>query len=394
MLDQYNTERITMNEIDVVAYKVESFDSDCFKEDLIAYSSNSIILMFNKNRIWVAYKPEYCKIKKNIMKFLLINKPKVFYNLYPLLFIIDHFRIFYFFLSICLKYRVKVVLIENTYVAAIVGVLGIFNLFQKMIYLPGDWLAGDKTKKGIRSYIGSNIMFPFFDYLACRLSDITLNGTKSMADARYNYWGRSISKKELIFLNRLEIKTKYTDLKNNRNKIVFIGNIREDSGLELIIKSLNIIRKSFNITLKIVGANNKYYTSLNKLAEKYQVEQYIEFVGFVDRDNFEEVFSDCFCGINLLMTKNSYTSKTLPAKVFDYLQYLLPVIITENIGPAVEIVQSNKFGLVIEPSEDKFVEALINIYKDQELYRKNIVNYYINSLPTMNINDFFTANQI
>lgn len=367
-----------MHELDILAYKVESFDSDCFKEDIISYSPNSIVLMFNKNGIWFDYKPLNFKIKRKKLLFIRLNKPRLDYYIYPFLFIIDHFRIFKLFLSICLKYRVKVVLVENTYVASIVGILRRCNLVKKMIYMPGDWLAGSKVRAGLWSWFGSDLVFPIFDYWACRLSDITLNNTKNQVELRYKYWGKAISRKETVFTPRLKIKRLQMKPNGDKKNILFIGTVREDSGLELALKSLSIIRKELDVGLKIVGDYNQKSKFLHKLAQMYQVDDHVKFMGFLRRDKLGEDISDCFCGINPITSKYSYTRNTLPAKLFDYLQYVIPVIVTENVGVGAEIVQHYRLGLVIEPNEDKFAEAVIKIYKELSWYQMNIIEY-INS---------------
>jgi len=64
------------------------------------------------------------------------------------------------------------------------------------------------------------------------------------------------------------------------------------------------------------------------------------------------------------------------------------VIVTEGIGERMLLdIRNNKLGLIIRPTEDEFVEAVLKIYNDQNFYRKNIVSY-IKSFPKTGIIDF------
>lgn len=367
-----------MQSIDVLAYKPESSDTNSFIKDISAYSRNSIVIIFNQKKIWVAYAPESCLTKKTLSTFFRFHNSRLDYYLYPLFFIVDNLMIFKLFLSFCLKYRVKIILVENTYAAAATGILKMLRLVKKIVYLPGDWLQGSSTRKGIWSFLGSNVIFVLSDYLACKHSDITLNCTELITQARYKYWGRRIAKKEIVFKTSLRINKNTADLLGLGEKIVFIGNVRPDSGLELAIKSLKDIRANLDVSLKIIGAKNNLYAALKKLVGEYSVERYVEFAGFVERENYDLMLSDCFCGINLLSSQNSYTTKALPAKIFDYLQYLLPVIATKNMGPAKELVSQNGMGIIINYDESEFVAAVTQIYKQQVAYRQNIIRFLEN----------------
>ncbi len=374
-------------EIDVLTYKVDSFDTDCFQEDIMSFSSRSIIFLFNNNKIWMAYKPEDIVLKKEKMVFFKLRQLKINYYIYPLIFFIDHFNIAVFFLRILIGYRVKTIVVENTYAAVIFGLFRKMGLCKKMVYLPGDWLQGCNAKGGIWNKLGSNVVFPLFDYLACKFSDVTLNCTEFIQQSRRKFWGRVITNKESVFQSRFKIKAEPVEHDEDSKKILFMGTIRRDSGIELLIESLKDIRKEFDVSLKIFGTINPQYEYLRELAKEYNVDTYIEFMGFIERENFKKVMSDCFCGVNLLTSTNSYTTKTLPSKLFDYLQYLLPVIVTENMGPMCDVISEHKLGVVVKPREDNLVKAESNIFRNQVKYRKNIVRY-LNSLPPITIGEY------
>jgi glycosyltransferase involved in cell wall biosynthesis len=374
--------------IAILAYKIESYDSDSFKEEILSYSKDCIIILFSvsSGKVWIDYMPADCYIKSPVLFLHKLSKnTRINYYLYPISFVSDHFRIAKYIFNILLKYKVSIIFVENTYVAGIVSFFKQFKLFQKMLYAPGDWLANSKSRKGIWSYLGGMVIFPIFDYFACKYSDITINSTELQKELRYKFWGRAIPKVE-IFLSPLLRLKKISKEPVNKKKILFLGNIRSDSGLELIIEALANLREDLDVTLKLVGPYNELHEYIVQMARSCHVENRVEFIGTVGRSNFGEVFADCFCGVNLITTKDSYTAYTLPAKVFDYLQYGLPVITTENAGIISDVVLHKKLGFVIQPCVSDFMKAVKEIHEKHDIYQENISKYFDS---TANNNDLF-----
>jgi glycosyltransferase involved in cell wall biosynthesis len=374
-------------ELDVIIYKRESFDSDRLRDDVASYTGNFIFLLFDAKGISCTYSPPGVKIIKTRINFLSFKNRNLYYLFYPLVFLVDNIRIFKLFFIICLRFRVKIIFME-TYSAAFVGILRRCNLVKRTIYVTTDWFQGNKNKRGIWSGFGSNLFFPLFDYMACKLNDITLNLTELQSSARYKFWGRKIARREMLFMHHLEIKNKSEHLNNPKNKIVFIGEVRSDSGLGLVIKSLGMIRKRADFSLKIIGPANALHKDLKAIAKRYDVESYVEFLGFVERINYEKALSDCLLGVNLITQKDTFTEKSIPSKIFDYLQYLLPVIATVNIGGLTSVVSENRLGSIIKPTEVEFTEAVIKIYEERGQFVNNIIRF-IHARPYTNLKDLF-----
>ena len=346
-----------MQELDAFILMPDTFDSDSAREDLLLSGKRALLLTLNSKGISFSRTSSDPSLFIKPLHFFWFKSQKLNYLFYPVLFILQQLQIFFLFLSIRLRFRIKTMVINYTYAAWIGAAMRKLGLVKKMIYSSGDWLAGDKTKKGIWSYMGSEVIFPFFDYWSCRWSDITLNCTQAIGEARFLHWGRKISKKEITYQPKLRIKNPNADLNKLRKNIAFLGNVREDSGLEIALQAIGSMRREVDVVFKILGTNVANNNFLNNMIHKYNADKYIALFGFVERSKFGEVLDDCFCGINLILSQDSYTSKTLPSKIFDYLQFLMPVIVTKNVGPVVEIIKMHKLGLVIEPTEEQFLEA-------------------------------------
>ncbi|MBU0477589.1 glycosyltransferase [bacterium] len=373
-----------MSRIDILAYKTQSYDTDSFIEDILRYSKNSVLLIFDFDEITVHHKPSNISLKNKTIRFFKTKNHKLNYYLSPLLLVVHIFIIFKLFFVLCYKYRPKVCWIENSYVALIVGFLRRLGLCSKSIYGAGDWVAVGSNRQKVLSYVGNNFIFPIVDYLACKFNDVVLNHTEEIAKARHEFWGREIAKKEKLYVYKMQIKTRDSYNNKQRKTFCFIGDVREDSGLDIAIKSLADIRRKQKFILKIIGPQRQYYNYIKKTSIKYNVNKYLQFLGFVDTDKLVETLSDCFCGISLITSNNSYSAYTISGKLIHYLQYLLPVIVTEGAGAFVPVIRNNELGIVIEPTKEAFINAVFTIYDEQEQYRRNIVKY-INSLPEIDI---------
>jgi glycosyltransferase involved in cell wall biosynthesis len=289
--------------IDCLVYKVESYDSDNFKKRLEQYSPRSILLLYN-------YRSGVRDNGRTIFRF----KRNLVWNFAGVFFVLLYY---------VLRFRPKVLIVENTYDTAFIGIVRSLGLVKKLVYICGDWLL--------------NPLFPFLDYLACKHSDIVWDVTEDIRESRFHCWSRDIFKKEFIYKIRLEEKPSI--LCSQKNKIVFMGGIRKDSGIELAIPP-----KGFN--LKILP--------------------------FTKREDLPREFSDCLCGINLITSKHCYTTKCIPGKFLDYVQHGLPVIFTRNCGYVAEVIEDNDVGVVIRPNIKEFQAAVDYICFNQERFRRNI----------------------
>ncbi|MDP2943887.1 MAG: glycosyltransferase [Candidatus Omnitrophota bacterium] len=377
-----------MDKIAILVFRIDSADAGDFQEELCAYSKNSLLLLFDSRRIIVKYHKEGIRFKKNTFRFYRGKNKKLNYLFAPFLLLLDNFLMIKIFSSIFLKYRPRICWMENLYVAVFIVFLKKLNLFKtRLIYLPNDWLVNPSYKR-IWSYFGNNFIYPFLDYVACRFSDEVIYCDQKLAQARYNFWARKLAKKEKSFsqINFPGLKIKANNSDTVKNAICFLGDMRMDSGLDLAIKSLSYLSNDYNIILKIIGPIKYNYDYFEKLTKKYKVEKYVEFVGFVEVEHLTEVLSGCFCGINVLTSINSYSNYAIPGKQIHYLQFLLPILTTENAGTLVPLIKEKGLGLVINPKQLDFNEAVIKIYKEQAKYRENIINF-INCINRVNIRE-------
>ncbi len=77
----------------------------------------------------------------------------------------------------------------------------------------------------------------------------------------------------------------------------------------------------------------------------------------------------------MIKDKNSYTSFTFQGKIGDYLQYLLPLVVSQHVGLLKETIERNKLGIIADTSTISFTDAVLTIYNRQQEYKRNISDY-------------------
>jgi len=382
-----------MRKIDILAYKFDVDNTDEFNADLILFSKNSVILNWNSRKIWVQYKPDDLKLMITQVTFLNIHNKPLRYLLSPFLMLAHCFEVFFYFFYICLKARPKIFIVENFLEGVIAGIIRRLDLAEKSIYIPCDWFQGHDYGRVI-SNLANNVLFPRLDWLACKLNDLTLDRPSHITQARNAYWKRNIPTTKIKFFQQPRLKVVNRTAQVKSRNICFIGEMREDSGLDIAIKALPAIRRNLDIRLKVLGNKRLNYQNFKKLAQDCGVAPFVSFLGFVDRSNFEATLSDCFCGISLLKTLDSYSSYGLPSKIMYYFLYQLPVITTQGLAADDALtIKNNNLGLIINPTVEDFVQAAVKVYAQQDIYPESIKKYIV-SFPKTGIIDILNSGEI
>lgn len=379
----------------LLVFKTDSFDTDSLIEDILDYSKDSVVHVLGFDRkITTVHTPE--GRRNEVLNLFSFRSEKLNKALSPVLFLFDMASFSRLIFGSCIRHRPRFCWIENTFAAAIAGLFRKLGLCGEVIYLPGDWFMPEGRGAGLRKYLWG-VLFIAADYAACRSSSLVLNTTERITEARQRFWGKSIAAREGLYTFNMKVKAvgagsgEGADAASGtgRRKICFLGNIREDSGLEVIFRSLARIGEVKDIGIKIIGPAWGH-ERVRRLSEEFGIAGRVEVLGFVDRKDLPSAVSDCFCGVNLLTDPKSYSSYTIPSKIVHYLQFLLPVITTRGAGEMAGVIRDRMLGLVIRPEEDEFVEAVIEVHSLQDEFRRNI-SAYIKGLPKVELSKLLGA---
>jgi glycosyltransferase involved in cell wall biosynthesis len=298
------------------------------------------------------------------------------------MFLFHHLRVFCFALRLLIRFRPEVIVAEGYFLSFLIGLMKPSGLYKRSVYISGDWLEGSKRKSNLLGYAANNLFFPVIDLIACRLSYSVFNVSQEIGKKRRNYWNKQVAHIEKVIYFPLAPQWQEGDLDSRRKNICYLGIMRDDCGLDIAIRSLKRLREYEDFHIKVIGAYSYEYENLKRLAEEFEVADFVHFLGFVKREEFKSLLADCFCGLHLLKIPDAYNAFSFPSKLGDYLRYLLPVIVSENVGYFNNIILENNLGFVIKPEESQLEESLLNLYKLQPLYRRNIMKYLSNLKET------------
>lgn len=353
----------------------EDFSRKGFNNSIMSQFKNCIIINSNRKQIWIEHKPQGIKTIFNRIPLIYSNIGKLNYLLSPFIFLLNNILFTLIYVYLYIKFVPTFVFVNGYMIPIFAGILSKISRKGKVYYIMGDWHPLNNSKKRILSYIANCIVFPCFDYLCCKLSYATIDYSKNISKLREKYWNKDITNKNFEYQFKLYDESIKND--KEKNNLCFIGLIREDCGLDIVIRNLRKIRERLNkdIKIKIIGAKTHGYEYFKKLVNHNDLDDSVIFLGFQKRENFPHLVSDCFCGINLVVSPNSYTSATIPGKFFDYIQFNVPILATEHIGIAKELLKRNELGICTELKDNKIIENIIKLYREQKKYQENIRNY-------------------
>ena len=152
--------------------------------------------------------------------------------------------------------------------------------------------------------------------------------------------------------------------------LVFMGHLKADSGVELVLRALPGLTRDFpDLTLMVIGGGPEE-RNLRLLAEKLGVSSRVSFTGFLEsHDELEKLVASNAVGLALYdPEKEIFSHNADPGKPKVYLGCGLPVVITDVPLVAREIEERGA-GRIVSYSEDSLREGLALIMKDYPAYR-------------------------
>ena len=175
-----------------------------------------------------------------------------------------------------------------------------------------------------------------------------------------------------FFEKRTENKT-LKKLYADKFVMIYVGNTSKRRGLLTVIKSLNKIKKSIpNIKLIILGKSS-FDTILKQKVKDYNVENLVDFIGWVKEREICKYLSVSKIGLSPLH-KNIHHDTTYANKVFQYISFNCPVI-SSNVTAQSELVKKYNVGSVFKDrSEEDFTNKVIDLNKNSNLYNKLKLN--------------------
>jgi glycosyltransferase involved in cell wall biosynthesis len=192
------------------------------------------------------------------------------------------------------------------------------------------------------------------------------------------YWGICADRIDVIphgimplnsISTRFEAR-KELDLPLDRLIILFFGSIRENKGLDVLLRALERVRQCKPETLLVVAGALYRELSFDKYAEIIKQANLSgnvrTFLRFIDENEVDLFFAASDIVVLPYIRFESQSGVLLRAYA-----HKLPVVVT-NVGAMGESVSKDKVGLVVKPgSIEELADAVINALSEPDKLRSN-----------------------
>ena len=196
--------------------------------------------------------------------------------------------------------------------------------------------------------------------------DLIVTVCPSMAKRYYKY-----NDKVLVLQNypRMHVskEARKEPLMNNKFKILYSGTVISQG---TILDALLVLRKSVHIEYHVAG----YYSDdFVKMVREKGLDDNVVFHGLLTRDQLVLLSRSCHCGIQLLEYNHNVgwdTGTMGNTKIFDYLGFGLPIIVTDFKIWQENILNKYECGIAVQPdSVDELIDA-VTFYITHETIRE------------------------
>lgn len=260
----------------------------------------------------------------------------------------------------------------NTTAAILLKKLG---LLSKVVYYTIDY-----SPKRFDSRI-LNTIYLFIDRWCCYHSDLVWSSSARMRNARIktglqnNRHSSEMIVHDGCHFNQIK---RLSDNRVTKEKVVFMGHLVPNKGVDLIIKAYKLVLKKIPEARLIIVGGGSEEKNLKMLAGKMKLQGKVTFTGYLaDHAQVEKTLSECGVAVApYVPDPNSFSFYSDVGKVKVYLACGLPVLITDVPEIAKEI-RDNKAGMIIDYSESDLANKICELISNKKTYfcyRKNAIN--------------------
>lgn len=140
--------------------------------------------------------------------------------------------------------------------------------------------------------------------------------------------------------------------------VLFVGRLVKQKGVEYLLKAFSTLKKDISDSVLVIIGKGDYEEELKKMAKDLHIDRDVYFLGHVDNDLLKNYY-----GPSDLCVVPSITHEMVDAWAFvvnEAMYYGNPVIATDAVGSAVDMIQDGKNGFIV-PERDS--TALYNSMK-------------------------------
>lgn len=226
-----------------------------------------------------------------------------------------------------------------------------------------------KSKQWLPNWLTPFVQFFYFvfEYFAL----LFFNALILAEDSYLKYYPK---KKSTVVLNYPLLNKQFTKDShlNDKLNLIYIGGVMETRGLWPMLNLANFLKQqNISFSLKIIG--EVYYESDSIAIEKYiednALQGLVEIVGKVPFNEVAGYLSKSDIGLALLKPIPNY-KESLPTKIFEYMQFGIPVI-TNNFTLYKKYIEAPYTGICVDyDTFEAELPQVLDFLKDKEMLKQ------------------------
>lgn len=175
---------------------------------------------------------------------------------------------------------------------------------------------------------------------------------------------------DTINIGLIENDSKHNQYRNRKRKlkkiidVCYIGNLGEHKGIEFLIKSLPIVKKTIPVWLKIIS-KDKDTSSIKKLSKQLNVRKDIKFLTNISyKASLNELKKSTLLVLPSICMENS------PLVILEAMALGIPVV-ASDIGGIPDLVIDSKTGYLFKPRDIRdLADKILKLVKSPDLIKK------------------------
>lgn len=222
----------------------------------------------------------------------------------------------------------------------------LFNnyFFLKIIHFLEKWAIKNSTLVlTVCSSLTEIVFYDFPQKKVFQLEDIPMNDEK-----------QNVSQKEVLALKkRLGLSGELI--------ILYTGNFESYQGIDLLIRSISRVADvEPNIRILLVGGEREHIETMEKLATRLEVKNFLIFIGKMPPNVIPTYMSLA----DILVSPRTKGTNT-PLKIFTYLKSGKPIVAT-NLSTHTQVLNEN-ISMLVDPAPKGIAQGIISLLRDKEL---------------------------
>lgn len=247
-------------------------------------------------------------------------------------------------------------------------VLRNLRIIKKVVYYTVDYTPRRFANPAL------NWVYHKIDKFCCYYVDLIWNSSALMVTEREKIGVKTEKAAEQIIVpdgNNSERIKRFSIGEIDRNKVVFMGHLRKNTGVAMLIEAFSEVCNRVKEARLVIIGSGPLEKFLKGRVKKLKISDKIVFAGYIENHaEVEDTMTRCAVAVAPYVPDlNSWSFYSDVGKPKAYLGCGLPVIITPVPQIAYEIEKKGA-GLLVNYKKEEITKSIITLLTDEQLYRE------------------------